>query len=166
MAPDFSVISREEIVVGVRQARNAKEQKKIYADLCCCSIAQIENILLEDEMAKHWTDSEIEQLKVLLENDNDYETIARHFPGRDARAIGAKVRDLYQKGILEHRNKQKPIGPGKNRTPDEAEIKYWQDRCAVAEAALEKRIKELAALETANAELRILAKMIGKAAEV
>jgi len=45
--PDFSCMSRKDIVISMREAKNPKKQKKILAELCCCTVAGIEKVLKE-----------------------------------------------------------------------------------------------------------------------
>lgn len=171
--PDFSVISRGEIITGMRQAKDPKAQKEIYADLCCCDPDCIDKILTEEKMKTTWTDEQIEELKNLIESGHTNAYIAKHF-SKTPNQIAMKIYDLRKKGILPPAKKFEyaPYDPEKEIIPapletgvDDEELKYWQERCAVAEAALERKIKELFYERESTAQLRILANMIAKATE-
>ena len=187
MNPNFSVISREEVIIGMRQAKNSKRQKKIFADLCSCTVSDIENIIKEDQMANFYTLKEIEYIKQSVEEGKTNREIAEHL-GRDYRSIEQKIYLLRKSGeIAAPRRKGaynaqetkasevriiRPAGsdePNQVRTNDvetENELAFYKEQLAIAEAALEKRTKELFTERVANAELRILAKMIAKAADI
>lgn len=171
--PDFSVISRGEIITGMRQAKDPKAQKEIYAELCCCDPDCIDEILTEEKMKTTWTDEQIEELKNLVESGHTNAYIAKHF-SKTPNQITMKIYDLRKKGILPPAKKleysayvpEKDIKPAPlEKGVDDEELKYWQERCAVAEAALERKIKELFYERESTTQLRILAKMIARATE-
>lgn len=157
----------------MRQAKDPKAQKEIYAELCCCDPDCIDKILTEEKMKTTWTDEQIEELKNLIESGHTNDYIAKHFQ-KTHEQIAMKIYNLRKKGILAPAKKfeytpydaEKEFKPAPLKTGvDEGELEYWQERCAVADAALERKIKELFYERESTAQLRILAKMIARATE-
>lgn len=195
MNPNFSVISRGEVIAGMKTAKNSKLQKKIFADLCSCTVADIEKILKEDEMANFFTTADIEYIKQAVEEGKTNREIGDHL-GRDYRSIEQKIYLMRKSGEIPPPRRRdsytaqapaasevriiRPAGPIESPNPEQAssettvpavsapegELEFYKAQLAVAEAALEKRTKELFAERVANAELRILAQMIAKVVEV
>lgn len=195
MTPNFSVISRDEVISGMRTAKNAKQQKKIFADLCSCTVADIDKIIKEEEMKSFYTLKEIEYIKQAVQEGKTNREIAEHL-GREYRSIEQKIYLMRKSGEIPPPRRRdsytaqasaasevriiRPAGPIESPNPEQAssettvpavsapegELEFYKAQLAVAEAALEKRTKELFAERVANAELRILAQMIAKAVEV
>lgn len=169
--PDFSVISRGEIIIGMQQAKDPVAQKKIYADICCCTEAAIEHIIEEDRMKKTWTEEQIKELCKMVAENIPYSKIAEHF-GKNASQVATKVHDLRKHGVLPHpktnaycgEQNAAPTPIEQNAAP--GELEYYKERCAALEVALECKINELLTERTKSAELRILAGMIGRAAQI
>ena len=168
--PNFSVVSRGEVLSGMRQAKDRTEQKKIFADLCCCSEEDIEEIIKEEEMKSYWSEEQVNTLIRMVEENTPYAVIGARF-GKTTNQIATKVYDLRKKGkisspqIVSGKLAEASITPiDKNTAP--GELEYYKERCLVLEAALEHKLRELAYERQSNAELRILARMIGRAVEI
>lgn len=185
MNPNFSVISRAEVIAGMKTAKNSKLQKKIFADLCSCTVADIEKILKEDEMANFFTAADIEYIKQAVEEGKTNREIGDHL-GRDYRSIEQKIYMLRKQGEMPSPRRRnaytaqapaasevriiRPAGPIESPTTQDPEaehsIEYYKSQLAAAETALKNVTEELLKERAAHAELRILAQMIAKAAAI
>ncbi len=103
---DFSVISKREIIDGVKNAVSPNKQKKIYAQICLCTVEEIDQIIEEDLMANEWTQSDVDQLIKLIAQKKSYEEISVILV-RSKNAVQQKVKDLKAKGLIPDKNKTK-----------------------------------------------------------
>lgn len=173
--PNFTVISRGEIIAGMRLAKNAKAQKKIFAELCNCTIADIEQILKEDELMNRWTEKDIAVLYELIKEGKSRTEIAEHF-GRDEKSVENKIYDLRRKGILQYPPKDKytiqkpkkdpskaahtphvsqPTQPDLQKVRNESDIAFFRVRCEALEKELVAKNAEILRLQKENASMLI-----------
>lgn len=180
MTPNFTVISRSEVIEGMKHAKNSKLQKKIFADLCCCSVKDIERIIKEDQMANFFTTADIEYIKQAVEEGKTTREIGEHL-GRDYRSIEQKIYMLRKQGEMpspRRRNAYTAQAPAasevriirpadKSSEPQQStsssEIEIYKKQLAAAEAALSNAVQEL---KKERMEMQVLVKLLSKVVNV
>ena len=180
MTPNFSVISRSEVIEGMKHAKNSKLQKRIFADLCCCSVKDIERIIKEDQMANCYSAADIDYIKKAVANGVPNREIASKL-GRETRSVEQKIYNMRLSGEIPRTRRRdtytaqqtaasevRIVRPADKiaeprQSTDSAEIEFYKKQLAAAEAALSNAVQEL---KKERMEMQVLVKLLSKAVNV
>ena len=178
MTPNFSVISRSEVIEGMKHAKNSKLQKRIFADLCCCSVKDIERIIKEDQMANCYSAADIDYIKKAVADGVPNRDIASKL-GREIRSVEQKIYNMRLSGEIPRTRRRdtytaqqtaasevrivRPADKIAEQSTASAEIEFYKKQLAAAEAALSNAIQEL---KKERMEMQVLVKLLSKAVNV
>ena len=180
MKPNFTVISRSEVIEGMKHAKNSKLQKKIFADLCCCSVKDIERIIKEDQMANCYSAADLDYIKKAVANGVPNREIAETL-GRATKSIEQKIYTMRLSGEIPRTRRRdtytaqqtvasevRIVRPADKiaepwQSTDSAEIEFYKKQLAAAEAALSTAVQEL---KKERMEMQVLVKLLSKVVNV